>query len=416
MKKVFSLILLLSLLLCGCSETEESCWQSGQKALAEENYRAAAEAFEKAGDYQDSGRLLLYAKAWVALEEGNYKEAGAGFQSLGDYKDCPLMLPYCKAREKDAVAQTAISSEEMDQAVDAGSEAIAMYAGLPFFRDSSTRAENLRNTLFTYASEKMGIGEYSVAANAFGALGNWQDSPSLQKYCQAAALEAQNSCVEAAALYEEISDFQDAAARAEAAREQAYQTASDLKENGDYLAASEAFAALGSYRDAAEQRDGALALRVRTMLQSGTYAEALKVFSELADSGLFLTVESAEAGSPEMFLTGFMQSWMNAHAGVMSGFFSCNLLQPYLVPGGELDTLLHAELDDSIPQNYGFVFYSADVKELYTLDTGFTAAKVHGSAARFGPEGQTEMEETLWILLDDSGGTRVAAAAMPVEG
>ena len=60
MKRIISLVLLLTLtavLLSGCSDPEERAWQSGQKALAEENYSEAAAAFEQAGSFQDADQL-----------------------------------------------------------------------------------------------------------------------------------------------------------------------------------------------------------------------------------------------------------------------------------------------------------------------------------------------------------------------
>ena len=326
------------------------------------------------------------------------------------------MEVYCSAREKETAVRTAISAGTMDQAAAAGGEAVALYATLPYFRDSSMRGEDLRSTLFTYASEQMSQGEYALAAAVFGALGNWQESSSLQIYCQAAELEKQGSWVEAAALYDELLGFQDAADRAEAAREQAYRQAAELKEQGEYEASSAAFAALGSYRDAEQQRDNVLALGIHNLLQDGAYAQVLERFVKLADQGLFQETDSAASGIPEYYLAGFVQSWMNAHAGVLNGFFSRNLLQPYLQPGGELDSLLQTEIpDDAVPQNYGFVFYGAQVQAMYELDEGFTAARLHGSSSCFESGAWAESEETLWVLVDSNGGMYIAAAASAPE-
>ena len=54
MKKQICLLLLIALLLSGCSGADERSWLSGQKALAEENYSEASAAFEKAGAFQDA--------------------------------------------------------------------------------------------------------------------------------------------------------------------------------------------------------------------------------------------------------------------------------------------------------------------------------------------------------------------------
>ncbi len=413
MKKGIISVMLFSLLLCGCSVTEERSWAAGQKALAEENYSEAVAAFEKAGSYQDAEQLLLYARAWQDLESGNYPQACSGFRTLGDFKDCLLMVTYSRAREQEALAQIAFSDDDTEHAVDALSDAFTLYSALPLFRDSDSRAESARNTLYQKSTEWINLERYDAAASGFAALGNWQDSSELHKYCQAAVLEQQASYTAAADLFSEIPEVLDSGERAAAARDKAYDLAAQLKECGEYKAAADAFAALGSYRDAREQQNASLVLLIQTLLQSGSYAEALKHFVLLDDFSAFPAPDSSDVHASEAFLTSFLNVWMNAHAGVMTSFFSCSLLQPYLIPGDELDLLIRAELtDDSLPQYYGYVFYGAEVMELHSLDEGFTAAKVQASSSCIGPDGRVSAEETLWVLLDTRTGNPAAAAVL----
>ena len=141
MKKLICLVLLLSLLpclLCGCGDSSERAWQAGQKALSEEKYDVAITSFQKAGSFQDSERLLLYAQASQDLVTGNYENAEAGFRALGDFKDSVLMTSYCRARAQDALAQTAFSSGDAAGAVGAAMEAYTLYSALPLFRDCDT--------------------------------------------------------------------------------------------------------------------------------------------------------------------------------------------------------------------------------------------------------------------------------------
>ena len=408
--------LLLALLLSGCAGAEERAWRAGQKALAEENYSAAAASFEKAGSFQDAELLCRYARAWEALEQEDYTQAVAGFQALGDLKDSPLMVSYCQARQLEATAQTAFASDDPESAVDACHDAYTHYTALSLFRDSDRRAAACRDQLYGESTEWMNLGRYDAAASGFSVLGSWQDSDRLYQYCKAAALESRGSYAEAAELYAEIPDVLDAVSRADSARAQAYQLAAEMMNNGDYESAAEAFAALGSYQDAEQQHNHASEMQIRSVLQSGSYAEALQRLDRLSDPSVFPSVDPAEIGNLDLFLTGFLNAWMNAHAGVMTSFFSCSLLQPYLEPGGELDTLIRAELtDDTPPQNYGFIFSGAEIENLILLDEGFTAATVRGSASCIGPEGQQALEETLRILIDTTQGTPLAAAALPVR-
>ena len=420
MKKMISFVLLLSLLpclLCGCADSSERAWNSGQKALAEEKYDVAITSFQKAGSFQDAERLLLYAQASQDLVSGNYENAEAGFRALGDFKDSVLMTSYCRAQAQDAAAQAAFSSGDANGAVGAAMEAYALYSALPLFRDSDTRGAACRDQLYSKATEWMNAGQFNEAAACFEALGDWQDCAGLQTYCKAAALESRASYVEAAKLFTEIPMVLDAASRAENARAQAYQAAVSLKDRGDYESAISAFSALGEYRDSLSQLDSVTGLLVREQLKAGAYAESLKKLSSLTDLSVFPTVDPASSGNLPAFLDSVVNVWLNAHAHVMNSFFACNLLQPYLEPGGELDTLTRAELEkeDEIPLNYGFVYLGSEVKELHTLDENFIAAKVQGSGSVSGPEGTVETAQEMWILTDSSRGYPLAAAVLPLS-
>ena len=346
-------------LLGGCAgpaaSSPERCYKDGQEALAAENFAEAAAAFEKAASHEDADRLLQYSRAWQALENADFPAAADGFRSLGSFKDCPLMLSYCLARQQEALAQTAFASDDADQAVPACAEAIGGYTGISLFRDTDTR--------------------YAQAAAGFDALGGWQDSAGLAKYCRASLLLAQNSRVEAAALFSEIPDVLDSAAQAETARAQAYEEAVSLRDHGDPLAAVDAFRALGDYRDAPQQAESTTVLLIRSLLAQGAYAESLEKLSRLTDLSVFPAADAAEAESVDIFLRTLIGVWLNAHARVMNGFFSRSLLQPYIEPGGELEGLLQAELPDDLPaENYGFVFNEdGQVESLLKLDEGFVS-------------------------------------------
>ena len=416
MKKPLSFLLLISLLLSaplsGCSGAEESAWQKGQKALAEENYGDAVADFGKAGSGQDAEQLLSYSQASLDLENGEYAKAEAGFRALGDFKDCVLMSSYCRAREREAAA---FSAGDADAAVGACAEAYQLYTDLTLFRDSDDRAANCRELLYSKATEWMNLGRDEAASTAFSALGGWRDSAELEKYCKASVLESQGSFAAAAELFSEIPEILDSGVQADSAYEQAYLHAADLMEQGDHEAALNAFAELGDYRDAKEQMESTSVLQIRSLLRAGSYSEALEKLNLLSDDSAFPQTDFTEGDSLRAFLDGFVNAWMSAHAGIMQAFFGCSLLQPYLEPGGELDTLVRAELtDETAPQNYGFVFHGTEVQKLLVLDNGFTLAKVKGLVSYSGPEGYVEKQEDIQVLLDTRQGTPVAAAVYPL--
>ena len=409
------LCLLLSLLLCGCAGTEGRALNAGQKALSQENYADAAAAFEKAGTFQDAELLLRYANAFLALEAGDCAGAAGSFAELGDFKDSRLMQTYCLAREQETLAQEAAAAGDADAAVKAGQEAFAGYSGLALFRDSDTRAADCRYRIYTQAEEWMRQENFDAAAGGFAALEGWQDSTGLEQYCRAASLEQNGRFVEAAALFAEMPDVLNAGMRADEALKKAYGRAAELMTEGEYGAAEDAFAALGSYRDAAQQRESAVKLQIRKLLQSGAYADALEKLTRMDASAVFPPAEPDENENVKAFLHSFISAWMNAYSGVMTGFFSRSILQPYLEPGGELDTRISEELtDESYPQNYSFAFYGSEIKEMLQPDDGFVAAKVLGTAGWVRPDGPSETDRTLWILLDTGHGSPVAVAVQQV--
>ena len=295
-------------------------------------------------------------------------------------------------------------------------EAYTLYSALPLFRDCDTLGAACRDQLYARGTEWMNAGNYDGAASCFEALGDWQDCAGLATYCKAAALESSSSYVEAAQLFSTIPMVLDAASRAENARSQAYQAAVGMRDRGDYESAISAFTALGEYRDSLSQLDSVTGLLVRDQLKAGAYAEALSKLNRLTDLSVFPTVDPASAGNLPAFLDSVVNVWLNAHAHVMNSFFACNLLQPYLEPGGELDTLTRAELEkeDETPLNYGFVYLGSELKELYTLDDNIIAAKMRGSSSVSGPEGSTEGAQEMWILVDSSRGYPLAAAVLPL--
>ena len=402
---LFLIVFLTIILLSGCAAPEERAWWSGQKALAEEKYGEAAESFEKAGAFQDAGRLLSYARAFQNYENGDFEAAGYGFQALGDFKDSLLMDSYCRARQQEAVAQAAFTSEDAEAAVLGLIEAASIYTELSLFRDSDMRAADCRDQIFGKAKEWMNLNQYDEAAYGFEALGDWQESRVLKEYCKAASLEQKGAYLEAADLFSQIPDVLDSVSRAENVRMQIYHQAEELKEKGDFEAAAAAFESLGSYRDAKEQADRAVVLLVREMLQAGRYADALGKLEHLADLSVFSPADQTQTANLVAFLNSFLNAWMNAHAGVMNGFFSRNLLQPYLIPESELDSLILSELPDDLAfQNYGYVFQGADVKNLLILDGSILYADLHGASSYSSPDGNVETVEDLLVLVETGGG------------
>ena len=408
---IIILVLVLSILLSGCAGAEERAWQTGQKALSENNYEEAAAAFAKAGSFQDASRLLIYSRACSDLENGAFSAAEEAFRSLGDFKDSTLMLLYCKARALEHDADSAYTEDFANAAVNAGQEAYALFTKLAFFRDSDSRASACRDQLYSRSLEWMNLSRYKDAASGFAALADWQDSAALCLYSKASDLEQQGAFIEAADVFLTISDFRDSSSRADAVFRKAYQSAADLKSRGDYEGAINAFAALNSYQDAAYQKEECTVLLINTLLESGSFANSLQKYSLLKDRDVFPLADPEQATYLEPYLDGFINAWLTAHSHIMNAYFSCLQLQPYLEPEGELDKMLHTSIiDDDTPLNYGYIYQGKKLPEIRELGHSFMVAEVIGNASYITADGLAEMEEALFVLLDCSKGNPIAVA------
>ena len=360
--------------------------------------------------------MRLYSNSWMQLESNHYLDAKEGFQSLGDYKDSILMVIYCSAREWESYAAAAYDSDHTDEAVNASQEAYVLFSDLSFYRDCDTRAAACREQIFSKASEWMRLDRFKEAADAFAVLDSWQDSDKLKIYCEASDLEKQGSYIDAANLFSEIPDLLDSGNRAVTAKDQAYRLALEYKTAGNYESAANAFDKLGDYQDSEKQAEECTALLVRTFIQSGAYAEALQKYSLLSNHEVFPEEDISAAGNLDIFLDSFINVWMNAHAGVMNAFFSCNLLQPYLEPGGELDTLLRENLTDGdTPLNYNYIYYGKDILEYRILDSDFSVVQALGRSSYVSTEGLKEVEDSLFIMIDSRKGTPLVAAVLPAQ-
>jgi hypothetical protein len=168
LKRAAALCLCLCLLpaLTGCST--ESRYEAANRLLAKGKYEKAAEAFEALGSYQDSSLMTIYAKAAAAGENGEYEVCLRAFDTLDDFKDSPMMSVYYAARRSEAQAAAAAEGGTPEEKALSGCsgyylDAAALYDTLPLFRDSDTRAESCRQTVYRLAEECAAQGSYQDA-------------------------------------------------------------------------------------------------------------------------------------------------------------------------------------------------------------------------------------------------------------
>ena len=143
------------------------------------------------------------------------------------------------------------------------------------------------------AQALMDAGEYGKAAEAFEALGDYEDS--VQKtegarqlkvkqeaYQEAQSLLDAGEYIKAAETFEALGDYADSVQKAEGAKLKAYEAAQSLLEAGEYVKAAEAFEVLGDYAESAQKAGGARLKayeEAKALLDAGEYGKAMIKFA-----------------------------------------------------------------------------------------------------------------------------------------
>ena len=167
------------------------------------------------------------------------------------------------------------------------SDAADAFAALGDYGDSAAKEQEARQMQETVKNYQAGLalmeeGNYSDAADAFAALGDYGDSAAKEQearqalelkekedaYQAAQTLMDKASYQEAAEAFEVLGSYNDSEEKAKEARNQlslleSYQSAQALLNQEDYQAAAEAFEALGDYNDSAEKAEEARGLQER---------------------------------------------------------------------------------------------------------------------------------------------------------
>ena len=129
---------------------------------------------------------------------------------------------------------------------------------------STDYSRSYNRALDTFAS-----GEYAEAAEAFEAIGEFEDAPLRCQYCLGRDAEAGARYDEALFAYEAAITIDDAEARLYNLRGQIYNRAIALKQEGDYQSAIDLFTLLGDYLSSADQ-----AVECKTYLRDAEYDQA----------------------------------------------------------------------------------------------------------------------------------------------
>ena len=256
----YTLILLASFMMvflsaCGGSSVSKT-YEKAQEALVNGNYENAAELFESINSYEDSSKLALYSKALLYGEQENYDKAIETLVFLGDFKDSAQLKYFyeiCKLSVNENPIVKLSAAEQFDS--------IAMY------RDSSNRAEECRQAVYSEANNFFTLGEYDAAHLLFSELGSYKDSPeqlvacdkakeekeNAAKYTEAEVLLAKEDFDGAIKLFRELGDYRDSAERIEeianVKKEKIYTIAEELLAKADYEGAVKEYGTILGYKD-----------------------------------------------------------------------------------------------------------------------------------------------------------------------
>ena len=245
-------------------------------------YLDAAKAFDDLGDFRDAAaraaacRETLFQLGETALAEARYTDAAGYYRLQPEYKDGEKRAAYAEAALVEALA-----AEAPEKYV----EAAAAFDALGEFGDAADRAAACRETLFQLGETALAEARYTDAAGYYRLQPEYKDGENHAAYAEAAlvetlAAEAPEKYAEAAAAFDALGEFGDAADRAAACRKACYDRAVALVDSGDYSAAQALLTPVKDYADAAQQIDYCNA---RILVVVGDYPQALPLLVALGD-------------------------------------------------------------------------------------------------------------------------------------
>lgn len=254
-----------------------------QLALQEQaagDYARAADRFQELGDYADAAALFVpcqYQAATKAMSEEDYDDAIARFQTIMDYEDVPTLLPEAVyQRGKIMVVQGEYERAALE------------FAELDGYRDSR---DQTMDAYYRAGIQAMDAADYQQAVGYFKSAGDYMDARTLYAQCAifvALVYEDNGQYADAIALLSDIKDT------GEGARAQwqtsVYQYGQMLYSEGDYFEAYEQFRQISDYEDAAQRADLSRLEQAAQLETEGEYDDAIAIYESLG----------ADYGAPEL--------------------------------------------------------------------------------------------------------------------
>ena len=248
-----------------------------QAALTAAEYDSAIEGFSQLGSYKDSEDML---------EEAQYQRAMA-FKASGDRDAAAIALNQMEGSKRASEALTAMTLEDGAalEAEQKYAEALALYESMPKNKDAQERAKACR---YAMAQQQRDNGDLFGAAEAFHALGTYQDASVQMDACYAAyyggaaqaardAMKQKDYLTVVGLLHSYELDALSKAYRdlEELFNEACYQQAEKLYRDGKPYEAMPFYQRVGDYRDTADEKLSRRAYLVLGEWESSTGKQAV---------------------------------------------------------------------------------------------------------------------------------------------
>ena len=262
------------------------------------NYEEAQDLLENIGDFRDSSDLIKeckYQKAATMMKDGDYENAAKIFEKLGDYSDSKDQLKeitqiqdYDEAIDYLADVET---TDDYTEKIELLKKADQIFLELQDYSDSAEQVEVCKDemeAIYQHAISLKKEQKYQEAEEIFTALADYSDSKDqlkeitqIQDYDEAidylADVETTDDYTEkiellkkADQIFLELQDYSDSAEQVEVCKDEIFDSAEQLFEEGEYQKSYSELLDMEDREDAKKLLDAIKAMNPTFLLEKNT--------------------------------------------------------------------------------------------------------------------------------------------------